>query len=57
VLVFLDDIRPAHELVGGVPVLGPLRLAWDVKTQPCPEGAPTPDRFVVAIGNPLLPQR
>ena len=26
-------------------------------TQPCPEGAPTPDRFVVAIGTPVLRQR
>ncbi len=57
VLGFLDDSRPADELVAGVPVLGPLRLAWDVKTQPFPEGAPTPDRFVVAIGNPILRQR
>ena len=46
---FLDDSRPADELVGGDPVLGPLRLAWD--------GALTPDRFVVAIGNPALRQR
>ena len=57
VLGFLDDSRPADELVAGVPVLGPLRLAWDFMTQPCPEGAPTPDRFVVAIGNPVLRQR
>ena len=49
VLGFLDDTRPADELVGGDPVLGPLRLARD--------GAPTPDRFVVAIGNPDLRQR
>ena len=54
---FLDDSHPADELVAGVPVLGPLRLAWDVMTQPCPEGAPTPDRFVVAIGTPVLRQR
>ena len=27
VLGFLDDSRPADELVAGVPVLGPLRLA------------------------------
>ena len=57
VLGFLDDSRPADELVAGVPVLGPLRLAWDVKTLPCAEGAPTPERFVVAIGNPVLRQR
>ena len=57
VLGFLDDRRPADELVAAVPVLGPLRLAWDVKTLPCAEGAPTPDRFVVAIGNPVLRQR
>jgi len=57
VLGFLDDSRPADELVAGIPVLGPLRLVWDVTTQPCPEGAPTPDRFVVAIGNPVLRQR
>ena len=57
VLGFLDDSRTANELVAGVPVLGPLRLAWDVKTQPCAEGAPTPDRFVVAIVNPVLRQR
>ncbi len=57
VLGFLDDTRPADELVAGIPVLGPLRLAWDVTTQPCPEGAPSPDRFVVAIGNPVLRQR
>ena len=57
VLGFLDDSRPAEELVACVPVLGPLRLAWDVKIQPCPEGASTPDRFVVAIGNPALRQR
>jgi len=44
VLGFLDDNRSADELVAGVPVLGPLRLAWD--------GAPAPDRFVVAFGNP-----
>jgi len=56
VLGFLDDSRPADELVVGVPVLGPLRLAWDVMTSPCPEGAPTPDRFVLAIGNPVLRQ-
>ena len=56
-LGFLDDSRPADELVAGVPVLGPLRLVWDVMTQPCPEGAPPPDRFVVAIGNPALRQR
>ena len=49
VLGFLDDSRPADELVAGIPVLGPLRLAWD--------GALTPDRFVVAIGNPALRQR
>ena len=49
VVGFLDDGRPADELVAGVPVLGPLRLAWD--------GAPNPDRFVVAIGNPVLRQR
>ena len=54
---FLDDSRTADELVAAVPVLGPLRLAWDVKTLPCAEGAPTPDRFVVAIGNPVLRQR
>jgi hypothetical protein len=57
VLGLLDDSRPADELVASVPVLGPLRLAWDVMTQPCPEGAPTPDRFVVAIGTPVLRQR
>jgi len=56
-LGFLDDSRSADELVAGIPVLGPLGLAWDVMTQPCPEGAPTPDRFVVAIGNPVLRQR
>ena len=57
VVGFLDDRRPAYELVAGVPVLGPLRLAWDVKTLPCPEGTPHPDRCVVAIGNPVLRQR
>jgi hypothetical protein len=57
VVGLLDDGRPADELVAGVPVLGPLRLAWDVKTQPFPEGVPTSDRFVVAIGNPVLRQR
>jgi sugar O-acyltransferase (sialic acid O-acetyltransferase NeuD family) len=57
VLGFLDDNRSADELVAGDPVLGPLRLAWDVKTLPCPERAPTPDRFVVAFGNPVLRQR
>ena len=57
VLGFLDESRPADELVAGVPVLGPLPLAWDVKTLPCAEGAPPPDRFVVAIGNPVLRQR
>jgi len=57
VLGFLDDSRPADELVADVPVLGPLRLAWDVMTQPCAEGAPTPDRFVMAIGNPVRRQR
>ena len=46
-----------HARVAGDPVLGLLRLAWDVMTQPCPEGAPTPDRFVVAIGTPVLRQR
>ena len=48
-LGFLDDSRSADELVAVIPVLGPLRLAWD--------GAPTTDRFVVAIGNPVLRQR
>jgi len=57
VLGFLDDSRLVDALVAGVPVLGPLHLVWDVKTQPFPEGAPTPDRFVVAIGNPVLRQR
>ena len=57
VVGFLDDSRPAGELVAGVPVLGPLRLAWDVKTLQCLEGASSPDRFVVAIGNPALRQR
>jgi len=57
VVGFLDDSRPADELVAGVPVLGPLRLAWDVKTLQCLEGASPPDRFVVAIGNPDLRQR
>jgi len=55
-LGFLDDSRPADELVAGVPVLGPLRLSWDVMTSPCPEGASPPDRCVVAIGNPALRQ-
>lgn len=49
VLGFLDDNRSADELVAGDAVLGPLRLAWD--------GAPAPDRFVVAIGTPVLRQR
>ena len=57
VLGFLDDSRPADELVAGIPVLGPLRLAWDVKTLPCAEGASPPDLFVVAIGNSVLRQR
>jgi len=57
VVGFLDDSRPADELVAGVPVLGPLRLAWDVKTLLSPEGAPFADRCVVAIGNPVLRQR
>ena len=57
VLGFLDDSRPADELVAGVPVLGPLHLAWDVKTLLSPEGAPFADRCVVAIGNPALRQR
>jgi len=57
VLGFLDDGLAAAELVVGIPVLRPLRLLWDVKTQPCPQGAPTPERFVVAIGNPVLRQR
>jgi sugar O-acyltransferase (sialic acid O-acetyltransferase NeuD family) len=57
VVGFLDDSRPADELVAGVPVLGPLRLAWDVKTLQCLQGASSPDRFVVAIGNPALRQR
>jgi len=48
VLGFLDNIRPAYELVAGVPVLGFLRLSWDLMTLPCLEGAPSPDRFVVA---------
>ena len=56
VVGFLDDSRPADELVAGVPVLGPLRLAWDVKILQCLEGASSPDRFVVAIGNPALRQ-
>ena len=43
--------------MGGDPVLGPLALAWDVKTLPCAEAAQTPDLFVVAIGNPDLRQR
>jgi UDP-3-O-[3-hydroxymyristoyl] glucosamine N-acyltransferase len=38
-------------------VLGPLRLAWDVKTLQCLEGASSPDRIVVVIGNPALRQR
>ena len=54
---FLDDRRSADERVAGVPVLGPLRLAWDVKTLQRLEGASSPDRFVVAIGNPALRQR
>ena len=57
VVGFLDDSRPAGELVAGVPVLGPLRLAWDVKTLQCLEGASSPDRIVVVIGNPALRQR
>jgi len=57
VLGFLDDRRPADELVAGVPVLGALRMAWDVKTLLSPEGAPFADRCVVAIGNPVLRQR
>ena len=57
VVGFLDDSRPTGELVAGIPMLGPLRLVWDVKSQPFPEGTPTPDRFVVAIGNPALRQR
>jgi len=56
VLGFLDHSRPADELVACVLVLGPLRLAWDVMTSPCPEGAPPPDRCVVAIGNSALRQ-
>jgi hypothetical protein len=56
VVGFLDDSRPADDLVAGIPVLGPLRLAGDFKTLPCPEGAPPPDRFVVGIGNPALRQ-
>ena len=56
VLGFLDDSRPADQPVAGVPVLGPLRLAWDVKTLQCLEGASSPDRFAVAIGNPALRQ-
>lgn len=54
VLGFLDESRPADELVAGIPVLGPLRLARDVKPQPCPEGAPTADRFVMARVMPGL---
>ena len=57
VVGFLDDSRPAAELVAGVPVLGPLCLAWDVKTLQCLAGASSPDRFVVALGNPALRQR
>jgi len=57
VVGFLDDGRPADELVAGVPVLGALRMAWDFKTLPCLEGASSPDRIVVAIGNPALRQR
>jgi len=44
VLGFFDDSRSADELVAGIPVLGLLGLAWDVKTKPCPEGASTPVR-------------
>jgi len=43
--------------VAGVPVLGPSCLGWDVKTLQCLEGASSPDRIVVAIGNPALRQR
>jgi len=53
----LDDSRPADELEAGISVLGPLRLAWDVKTLQCLGGASSPDRIVVAIGNPALRQR
>ena len=35
VVGFLDDSHLADELVAGIPVLGPLRLAWDVKTLQC----------------------
>ena len=57
VVGFLDDSRPADELVAGVPALGPLCLAWDAKTLQCLEGASSPDWFVVAIGNPALRHR
>ena len=57
VLGFLYDSRPADELVAGIPVLDPLRLAWDIKTLPLAEGAPPPDRCVEAIGNPVVRQR
>ena len=57
VLGFLDDSRPAGELVAGVPVIGALSLAWEFKALPSSEGSPAPDRCVVAIGNPALRQR
>ena len=54
VVGFLDDSRPAGELVAGIPVLGPMRRAWDVKTLLFSEGAPQSDRCMVAIGNPVV---
>ncbi len=57
VLGFLYDSSPADELVNGASVLGPLRRALDILTLPLHEGAPPPDRCVVAIGNPVLRQR
>jgi len=56
-LGFLDNSRPAVELVAGVPVIGALSLAREFNAQPCSEGAPAPDRCVVAISHPALRQR
>jgi hypothetical protein len=57
VLGFLDDSRPADELVAGVPVIGALSLAREFTALPCSQGLPALDRCVVAISHSALRQR
>ena len=53
----LDDSHPAGELVAGVPVIGVLSFAWELKALPSSVGLPAPDRCVLAIGHHALRQR